>query len=61
MTFDLTSIDLQLSNLFFDSGAGVFPIGQMHLFETITHKWARIIPDLTGELAIKAKDNEKMI
>ncbi|PYD23226.1 PAP2 family protein [Pseudomonas savastanoi pv. glycinea] len=52
VTFDLTSIDLQLSNLFFDSAAGVFPIGQMHLFETITHKWARIIPDLTGELAI---------
>ncbi|RMR03404.1 phosphatase PAP2 family protein [Pseudomonas syringae group genomosp. 7] len=52
VTFDLTSIDRQLSDLLFDSAAGVFPIGQIHLFETITHKWARIIPDWTGELAI---------
>ncbi|MCI3946107.1 phosphatase PAP2 family protein [Pseudomonas syringae] len=52
VTFDLTTVDRQLSDMLFDSAAGVFPIGQIHLFETITHKWARIIPNLTGELAI---------
>ncbi|WP_050586589.1 phosphatase PAP2 family protein [Pseudomonas tremae] len=52
VTFDLTNIDRQLSDMLFDSAAGVFLIGQIHLFETITHKWARIIPNLTGELAI---------
>ncbi|KAA8716049.1 phosphatase PAP2 family protein [Pseudomonas cannabina] len=52
VAFDLTDLDRQLSDLLFDSAAGVFPIGHIRLFETITHKWARIIPDLTGELAI---------
>ncbi|QQQ52612.1 phosphatase PAP2 family protein [Pseudomonas syringae] len=52
VTFDLTTIDRQLTDLFFDSTAGVFPIGQSHLFENITHRWARILPNWTGELAI---------
>ncbi|UQB24825.1 phosphatase PAP2 family protein [Pseudomonas syringae] len=52
VTFDLTNLDRRLSDLLFDSAAGLFPIGHIRLFETITHKWARIIPNLTGELAI---------
>lgn len=52
MAFDLTELDRMFSNLFFDSVNGVFPIGQDHLFEKITHKWTRIIPDWTGELSI---------
>ncbi|MCH5511032.1 phosphatase PAP2 family protein [Pseudomonas syringae] len=52
VTFDLTTIDRQLTDLFFDSTAGVFPVGQSHLFENITHRWARILPNWTGELAI---------
>lgn len=52
IVFDLTELDRLFSNLFFDSVNGVFPIGQVHLFEKITHKWARIIPNWTGELAV---------
>lgn len=52
LVFDLTDLDRMFSNLFYDPVAGVFPIGQSHLFERITHKWTRIIPDWTGELAI---------
>lgn len=52
LAFDLTELDRLFSNLFYDPVAGVFPIGESHLFEKITHKWARIIPNWTGELAI---------
>lgn len=52
LVFDLTELDRLFSNLFYDPVAGVFPIGESHLFEKITHKWARIIPNWTGELAI---------
>lgn len=52
LAFDLTDLDRLFSNLFYDPIAGVFPVGQSHLFEKITHKWARIIPNWTGELAI---------
>ncbi|MFC6336475.1 phosphatase PAP2 family protein [Pseudomonas sp. CCM 7891] len=52
MAFDMTDLDRLFSNLFYDPVAGVFPIGESHLFEKITHKWTRIVPDWTGELAI---------
>lgn len=52
LVFDLTELDRLFSNLFYDPAAAVFPIGESHLFEKITHKWARIIPNWTGELAI---------
>ncbi|KMM83344.1 phosphatidic acid phosphatase [Pseudomonas taetrolens] len=52
LVFDLTEVDRLFSNMFYDPVAGLFPIGQSHLFEKITHKWARIIPDWTGELAV---------
>ncbi len=52
LAFDVTDLDRLFSNLFYDPVAGVFPVGHNHLFERITHKWARIIPDWTGELAV---------
>ncbi|MBC3953432.1 phosphatase PAP2 family protein [Pseudomonas triticifolii] len=52
LLFDLTHFDIALSNLLYDPVAGNFPVGQSHLFEKITHNWARIIPNWTGELAI---------
>lgn len=52
LAFDLTDLDLAFSNLFWDPVAGQFPLEHNHLFEKITHKWARIIPDWTGEGAI---------
>ena len=52
LCFDLTRLDIAISDLFYDKVAGVFPVGESHLFERITHKWARIIPTWTGEVAI---------
>jgi len=50
--FDLTSLDVAFSNLFYDSAAHAFPLDSSRAFEYFTHKLPRIIPDWTGELAI---------
>ncbi|WP_434695935.1 phosphatase PAP2 family protein [Pseudomonas sp. Z1-14] len=52
LLFDLTRIDIAISNLFYDPLHQVFPLGHVRLFEQITHKWARAIPNWTGEAAI---------
>lgn len=52
LLFDLTRIDIAFSNLFYDPLHQVFPLEHVRLFEKITHKWARIIPNWTGEAAI---------
>lgn len=52
LLFDLTRIDIAFNDLFYDPVAKVFPLDHVHLFEKITHKWARIIPNWTGEIAI---------
>ncbi|AXA55795.1 phosphatase PAP2 family protein [Pseudomonas thivervalensis] len=52
LLFDLTHIDIAISDLFYDPLHQVFPLGHVRLFEEITHKWARIIPNWTGEVAI---------
>lgn len=52
VAFDLTGLDRMLSDMLYDPAAGVFPLGESHLFEKITHKWARILPNWTGEVAI---------
>lgn len=52
--FDLGNLDTTFSNLFWDPGTGQFPLEHNHLFEKITHKWARIIPDWTAEGALIA-------
>ncbi|WP_374005057.1 phosphatase PAP2 family protein [Pseudomonas cichorii] len=50
--FDLTELDVTLSNLLYDPVTQVFPFQHDRLFENLTHRWPRIIPDWTGELAI---------
>lgn len=52
LAFDMTHIDIAFSNLFYDPSTRLFPLDQSVLFEKLTHKWPRIIPDWTGELAI---------
>ncbi|MCP2076094.1 UNVERIFIED_ORG: membrane-associated PAP2 superfamily phosphatase [Pseudomonas lini] len=52
LLFDMTRIDIAFSDLFYDPLHQVFPLGHVGLFEKITHKWARIIPNWTGEAAI---------
>lgn len=50
--FDLTNIDRTISNALIDPATGAFIFRHNQLFETLTHKWPRVIPDWTGELAI---------
>jgi membrane-associated PAP2 superfamily phosphatase len=52
ITFDLTGLDRILSDWMYDTSTHAFPLQHSKLFETITHKWARIIPNWTGEAAI---------
>lgn len=52
LLFDMTRIDIAISNFFYDPVHQVFPLEHVHLFEKITHKWARVIPNWTGEAAI---------
>ena len=52
LMFDMTGIDIAFNNYFFDPVTQTYPLDQVHLFEKITHKWARIIPNWTGEMAI---------
>ncbi|GFM63018.1 phosphatidic acid phosphatase [Pseudomonas cichorii] len=50
--FDLTDLDVTLSNLLYDPVTQAFPFQHDRLFENLTHRWPRIIPNWTGELAI---------
>ncbi|MDD0973278.1 phosphatase PAP2 family protein [Pseudomonas fontis] len=52
LMFDLTNLDRWLSNLLLDPATGQFPLLHNQLFEKLTHKWPRILPNWTGELAI---------
>lgn len=52
LMFDMTTIDIAFNNLFFDPVTQTFPLDQVHLFEKVTHKWARIIPNWTAEIAL---------
>ncbi|SCZ33530.1 MULTISPECIES: phosphatase PAP2 family protein [unclassified Pseudomonas] len=52
LLFDMTHLDIAISDLFYDPLHQVFPLGHVRLFEQITHKWARVIPNWTGEAAI---------
>jgi len=51
LIFDMTHLDITLSNLLFDPLTQVFPIEQNRFFEQFTHKWARIVPNWTAEAA----------
>jgi membrane-associated PAP2 superfamily phosphatase len=52
LLFDMTKIDIAFSDLFYDPATQLFPLEHVYWFEKITHKWARIIPNWTGEAAI---------
>ncbi|MDU9036565.1 phosphatase PAP2 family protein [Pseudomonas corrugata] len=52
LLFDMTRIDIAISDFFYDPVHQVFPLEHVYWFEKITHKWARIIPNWTGEAAI---------
>lgn len=50
--FDLTDFDRVISNMLIDPATGDFILRHNQWFETVTHKWPRVFPDWTGELAI---------
>ncbi|MFJ4145131.1 phosphatase PAP2 family protein [Pseudomonas sp. NPDC089734] len=52
VVFDLNELDIALSNLLYDPLTQTFPFQHDRLFENLTHRWPRIIPDWTGELAM---------
>jgi membrane-associated PAP2 superfamily phosphatase len=52
LMFDMTKIDIAFSNLLFDPVTQSFPLDKVHFFEQLTHKWARIIPNWTAEIAL---------
>ncbi|MBO9549467.1 phosphatase PAP2 family protein [Pseudomonas sp.] len=52
LLFDLTTLDRWISNLLLDPVSGQFPLLHDQLFEKVTHKWPRILPNWTGEAAI---------
>ncbi|KPY51594.1 phosphatase PAP2 family protein [Pseudomonas amygdali] len=51
VVFDLTSLDEAISNWLYYP-LQVFPFEHDRLFENLTHRWPRIIPDWTGEAAV---------
>lgn len=52
LVFDLTRLDRWISDLLLDPVSGQFPLLHDTLFEKLTHKWPRILPNWTGEAAI---------
>lgn len=52
LLFDLTRLDRFISDLLYDPVSQRFVLQHAQWFETLTHKWPRILPDWTGELAI---------
>lgn len=50
--FDLTNLDVLISNQFYDSATHSFVLGHDRVFEKLTHKLPRIFPDTTGTVSI---------
>jgi membrane-associated PAP2 superfamily phosphatase len=50
--FDLTTIDVWISKWLYDPASHTFLMQNDRLFENITHRWARIVPNWTGEAAL---------
>lgn len=50
--FDLTNLDRVISNQLLDPATGDFVLHHNVWFETVTHKWPRVLPDWTGQLAV---------
>lgn len=55
LLFDMTRIDIAISDFFYDPVHQVFPLEHVHLFEKITHKWARVIPNWTARWPLSAR------
>lgn len=52
LLFDLTRLDRLINDLFYDPVTHQYVLQHNPLFEKLTHKWPRILPDWTGEAAI---------
>ncbi|WP_447652307.1 phosphatase PAP2 family protein [Pseudomonas abietaniphila] len=52
VVFDLTDLDVLISDALYNTTTHQFVMGHNKLFENLTHRWPRIIPNLTGEAAI---------
>ncbi|QXI40821.1 phosphatase PAP2 family protein [Pseudomonas xantholysinigenes] len=50
--FDLTTLDRWISNALYEPASGQFVLQHNTWFEKLTHKWPRILPNWTGELAV---------
>lgn len=50
--FDLTSLDITISNLFFDPVTQTFPVGHMQAVEQFTATWARRLTNGVARLAL---------
>ncbi|MCJ1884250.1 phosphatase PAP2 family protein [Pseudomonas sp. LA21] len=51
-TFDLTNLDVLISNHFYDPLTKTFVLQHDRLFEKLTHKLPRILPNSLGELSV---------
>ncbi|OLS62686.1 phosphatase PAP2 family protein [Pseudomonas putida] len=52
LLFDLTRLDRMINDLFYNPVTQQYVLQHSELFEKVTHKWPRILPDWTGEAAI---------
>ncbi|WP_268800951.1 phosphatase PAP2 family protein [Pseudomonas huanghezhanensis] len=52
LAFDLTNLDVLISDALYNTTTHEFVLGHNKLFENFTHRWARIIPNWTGEAAM---------
>ncbi|PWU26389.1 PAP2 family protein [Pseudomonas sp. RW407] len=50
--FDLTNLDILISNQFYDPATHSFVLEHDRAFEKLTHKLPRILPDTTGEVSV---------
>lgn len=50
--FDLTNLDVWISNQMYDPVTQSFVLQHDHAFEKLTHKLPRILPDTTGEVSV---------
>ena len=54
LVMEATDVDRIVSNWFFDSAAGRFPLRYNALFEVVTHQWAKYVVVLIACAAIAA-------
>jgi membrane-associated PAP2 superfamily phosphatase len=54
VALERTGVDRALSDLFYDAAAAGFPLRYHHLFEVLTHQWARYLVVLVAATVIAA-------